>query len=58
MTLYCCCANGCEAYFPTQDAYEEGGYEARSSKFAPGVGEALIESGTVLLRAMHGEEPA
>ena len=58
MTLYCCCANGCEAYFPTQDAYEEGGYEARSSKFAPGVGEALIERGTVLLRAMHGEEPA
>ena len=52
MTLYCCCADGCEAYFPTQDAYDEGCYEARSSEFAPGVGEAPIESGAALLRAM------
>ena len=54
LTLYCCCANGCEAYFPTQDAYDEGGYEARSSKFKPGIGEALIENGTALLRALRG----
>jgi hypothetical protein len=54
LTLYCCCANGCEAYFPTQDAYEEGGYEARSSTFRPGVAEALIENGVALLRALQG----
>ena len=54
MTLYCCCANGCEAYFPTQDAYEEGGYEARSSKFKPGVAEALVENGVALLHALRG----
>jgi len=56
MTLYCC-ADGCEAYFPTQDAYDEDGHEARRSTFAPGVGEAPIESGAALLRAMHGKRP-
>ncbi len=54
LTLYCCCANGCEAYFPTQDAYGEGGYEARSSKFKAGIAEALIENGAALLRALRG----
>ncbi len=45
MTIYCCCANGCEAYFPTRDAFAEGGYEARSSKFKSGIGEAIIQGG-------------
>ena len=54
MTLYCCCANGCEAYFPTHDAYAEGGYEARSSKFRAGVAEALAENGAELLRELGG----
>lgn len=54
MTLYCCCANGCEAYFPSQDAFAEGGYEARSSKFKAGVAEALIASGSALLRDLRG----
>ena len=54
MTFYCCCANGSEAYYPTQDAYAEGGYEARSSKFKAGVAEALMESGTALLCALRG----
>jgi len=53
MTLYCCCANGCEAYFPTQDAYEEGGYEARSSKFKAGVAESLMDHSSVLLRDLR-----
>jgi hypothetical protein len=54
LTLYCCCANGCEAYFPTRDAYAEGGYEARSSTFRAGVAEALIEHSVAVLRALHG----
>jgi len=49
MTLYCCCANGCEAYYPTYDAFAEGGYEARSSKFKAGVAEHIIEGGKALL---------
>ena len=52
MTLYCCCANGCEAYFPTYDAFAEGGYEARSSKFKAGIAEAIIQNGAALLNSM------
>ena len=48
ITLPCCCANGYEGYFPMQDAYDEGGYEARSSNFAAGVAEKLIEAGVSL----------
>ncbi|MDD4538048.1 MAG: hypothetical protein PHT80_03450 [Lentisphaeria bacterium] len=50
MTLFCCCANGSEAYYPTRDAYDEGGYEARSSKYRAGVAEAIIEHDNALLR--------
>lgn len=48
ITLPCCCANGYEGYFPMQDAYDEGGYEARSSNFKAGVAEKLIENGIKL----------
>ena len=50
MTIVCCCANGYEGYFPMQSAYDEGGYEARSSKFKPGVAEAIIEGSVELLK--------
>ena len=39
----CCLTNGGEGYYPTTKAYDEGGYEARSSKFKKGVGELLVE---------------
>lgn len=42
MTLVCCLSNGGETYFPTKKAYEEGGYEARSSRLAPGYDDILI----------------
>ena len=38
--LPCCITNGYEGYFPMREAYDEGGYEARSSVFAAGVAEA------------------
>lgn len=44
-----CNANGKEGYFPMQDAYDEGGYEARSSAFKAGVAELMIEEGKTLL---------
>ncbi len=42
--------NGYEGYFPMQDAYDEGGYEARSSIFRAGVAERIVEEGKALLR--------
>ncbi len=53
MTLVSCCANGNEGYFPMQAAYDEGGYEARSSPFKPGVAEAIIEGSVELLRELE-----
>lgn len=41
--------NGYEGYFPMQDSYDEGGYEARSSIFKAGVGECIIKEGKALL---------
>ena len=37
-----CCANDNSAYFPTTEAYDEGGYEARSSALKKGVAELLV----------------
>ena len=36
-----------------QEAYDEGGYEARSSNFRAGVAEQLITEGTELLKALR-----
>ena len=40
-----CLTNGSEGYYPMQDSYDEGGYEARSSTFKAGTAEKLIEIG-------------
>jgi len=45
-------SNGYEGYFPTRDAYDEGGYEARSSSFRAGVAEAIAEAETSLIRSL------
>ena len=47
-----CNTNGYEGYFPMQEAYDEGGYEARSSNFRPGVAELLIREGHQLLKTL------
>jgi hypothetical protein len=49
IVLPCCCTNGDNGYFPMKDAYEEGGYEARSSHFKTGVAEILAESAVEML---------
>lgn len=49
MIIPCCNTNGKEGYFPMQDSYDEGGYEARSSNFKAGVGEYIIKEGKELL---------
>ena len=49
LVLPCCLTNGNEGYFPMKDAYDEGGYEARSSYFKTGVAELIIAEGKKLL---------
>ena len=49
LILPTCATNAYEGYFPMQDSYDEGGYEARSSNFKAGVAELLIEEGKKLL---------
>lgn len=49
MTMPCCIVNGTIGYYPMKDAYDEGGYEARSSKFKAGVAEIISEKAVDLL---------
>ena len=53
LVLPCCNTNGKEGYFPMQDAYDEGGYEARSSNYKAGTAELLIAEGKALLDTLH-----
>ncbi len=41
-------------YFPTRNAYSEGGYESRSSKFREGVDHIMIKAGKDLLSSLNG----
>ena len=52
VVLPCCLTNGCEGYFPMQDSYDEGGYEARSSYYKAGVAEIIIAEGQQLLAGL------
>ena len=55
LILPSCCTNGYIGYFPMMDAYEEGGYEARASRFKPGVAEQIITEGSALLEQMYNK---
>ena len=44
-----CLTNGYQGYFPTFDAYREGGYEAGNSNFKAGVAERIIAGGIDVL---------
>ena len=53
-TLVADCANGRMGYVLSQDQYGQQGYEerpARSSPYAPGAGEAMVETALELLKA-------
>ncbi len=41
-TLVCCLTNGGDTYFPTSSAYDEGGYEARTSFLKKGADDVLV----------------
>ena len=53
LVLPCCLTNGSEGYFPMQDSYDEGGYEARSSRFKAGTAEIIIKEGVALLNSLR-----
>ena len=50
-SMICPCAltNGDMGYFPMKSAYDEGGYEARTSPYKSGVAEKIIDGGKELL---------
>ncbi|MBQ2696169.1 MAG: hypothetical protein IJF61_02580 [Clostridia bacterium] len=48
----CALVNGSMGYFPMMSAYNEGGYEARSTRFKAGVGERIIENSKAVLDEM------
>ena len=52
MILPTCNTNGKEGYFPMKEAYDEGGYEARSSNFKAGIAELICEEGKKILAEM------
>jgi hypothetical protein len=41
--------NGSEGYFPMKEAFDEGGYEAKSSSYKSGVAERIIDAGIAIL---------
>lgn len=53
LVLPMCLTNGSEGYFPMKDAYDEGGYEARSSNFEAGVAERIVQQSTALLDSLR-----
>jgi len=53
MIMPCALTNGNEGYFPMQSAYDEGGYEARTSPYKAGVAEKLVAEGKALLTELH-----
>lgn len=52
MTLPCALTNGAEGYYPTKAAYEEGGYEARSSYFKSGIAELITDKCLEVLESL------
>ena len=53
MVMPSCLTNGGEGYFPMQDSYDEGGYEARSSRYKAGTAEMLIDESVALLGSLR-----
>ena len=49
LTMNACLTNGARGYFPSADAYEQGGYESRTSDFGPSVAADIVRAMTELL---------
>ena len=53
MTMVCCKTNGSEGYYPTAEAYDQGGYEPAGTRFPKGIGEHLVEESIALLKKIY-----
>lgn len=51
-TVVCCLTNGGGYYYPTTAAYDEGGYEAKSSPLKKGVAEIITSSFVEILNGL------
>ncbi|MBR7182311.1 MAG: hypothetical protein IKD28_05990 [Clostridia bacterium] len=49
MIMPCSLTNGDDGYFPVQSAYDEGGYETRTSPYRAGVAEAIVTAAREML---------
>ena len=49
-------SGGYEGYFPMKSAFDEGGYEARTSPFKSGVAELIIDEGKKLLVELKSKQ--
>lgn len=54
MTMVCCLTNGCDGYYPTAEAFEQGGYEPAGTRFPKGIAEILRDTAVELLQKIHG----
>lgn len=52
MIMPCALTNGDAGYFPMKTAYDEGGYEARTSQYKSGVAEKIIVNAKALLEEL------
>ena len=52
MTMAMCLTNGTIGYFPTDEAHEHAGYEAKTSRYGPGTADALVNGQLTLLNKM------
>ena len=55
VTFVCCMANGYGDYYPTAEAYDQGGYEPGCTRLVRGCGENLVEGSDKLLQRMYAE---
>lgn len=55
MTMACCQGSGCEGYYPTAEAFDQGGYEPAGTRFPRGIAEILRDAALELLQKLHGE---
>lgn len=53
MTIVCCMTNGYGDYYPTDVAYDQGGYEPGCTRFVRGCGSKLVAGSGKLLKRMH-----
>ena len=51
-TVLCCLTNSSGGYVPTKNAYDEGGYEAKSSALKPGGDDIIVDGMLKLLKEL------